>query len=135
MYAIAGHSGPRVITNNLYITDDLSACQNSDHRVRAEQFAHRNDNPHAGQKDGGRLLIVRILSAADVAGKTGFLGENHGIYPKDGNCWIACSGNILRPFYYSQWWTHEQAGWRGFSQTFPYNLELQKPDVFVKSFN
>lgn len=48
--ATAGHFGSRAITNNLY-TDDLLACQNSDHRARAEQFAHRNDNPHARQKD------------------------------------------------------------------------------------
>lgn len=77
--SIAGHSRPRAITNNLYITNDLSACQNSDHRGRAEQFAHRNDNPHAGQKDGGRLLIVRILSAADVAERTSFLEGNRAI--------------------------------------------------------
>lgn len=131
---IPGHERSRIT----YISpDDLSACQNSDHRVRAEQFAHRNDNPHAGQKDGGRLLIVRILSAADVAEKTDFLGENHGIskrwklldrvfqkysspfiIPNDG-CTITRGG--------------ERRG-RGLFSNLPIILKLQKPDVFIKSF-
>jgi len=89
--AAAGHFGSRAITNNLY-TDDLLACQNSDHRARTEQFAHRNDNSHARQKDDRQLLIVWILSAADVAEKTSFLYRGNR-NPKDENCWIACSGN------------------------------------------
>lgn len=129
--AIAGHSGLRAITNNLYITDDLSACQNSDHRAQAEQFAHRNDNPHAEQKDGGRLLIVRILSAADVAEKTGFLGGNRGIskrwklldrvFWKYPSLFIIPSGEL-----------HEHVELLKVSS----NLKLQKPDIFIiTSFN
>jgi len=39
------HSGPRAITNNLYITGDLSACQNSSqNRLRPEQSARTDDN-------------------------------------------------------------------------------------------
>jgi len=39
------HSEPRAITNNLYITGDLSACQNSSqNRLRPEQSARTDDN-------------------------------------------------------------------------------------------
>lgn len=40
------------------------------------------------QKDGGRLLIVRVLSTADVCGKQRFPGSLPvRIYRKHGNCW------------------------------------------------
>lgn len=73
-------------TSCIYI---VAICQRARIRSQAGTIRVGNSNPaHTRrQKDDGRLLIVSILSAADVAEGVGFLVKDPDMYtPKHGNC-------------------------------------------------
>lgn len=76
------HSEPRTITNNLYITEDLLACQNSNHRAPAEQFAGMITRTRGKKTSINRAdFICRRRCRKDRISLEGI-----GLYSKDGNC-------------------------------------------------
>lgn len=86
--AIVGHSEPQTITNNLYITEDLLACQNSNHRARAEQFAGMITVREAKRRWTSINRADFICRRRCRKDRVPF--EGMGVYSEGRNCWTAC---------------------------------------------